>query len=64
MSDPALNAGSAANDKQTATRTVTIRSDRLTVAELLADRRLLRIEHNDEEYVLRLTKNNKLILTK
>jgi hemin uptake protein HemP len=32
--------------------------------ELLGARGLLRIEHEGETYVLRLTRNNRLILTK
>ena len=36
----------------------------ITARELLGDERLLRIEHNGEFYTLRLTRNNRLILTK
>jgi hemin uptake protein HemP len=36
----------------------------LSARHLLGDGRVLRIEHEGEIYTLRLTRNNKLILTK
>jgi len=36
----------------------------LAARELLGERGLLRIEHEGEVYTLRLTRNNRLILTK
>jgi hemin uptake protein HemP len=42
-----------------ATPTRTVRS-----SDLLGDARVLRIEHNGEIYVLRITRNGRLILTK
>jgi len=39
-------------------------SDLVRSRELLGDRRYLTIEHNGECYQLRITSNNKLILTK
>jgi len=36
----------------------------LAARELLGERGLLRIEHEGEIYTLRLTRNNRLILTK
>lgn len=37
---------------------------RLNLKELLEDSRELIIEHNDQDYILRITRQNKLILTK
>jgi hemin uptake protein HemP len=38
--------------------------DLVNSRELLGDRRYLTIKHNGERYQLRITSNNKLILTK
>ena len=38
--------------------------DRISSRKLLGNRRHLTIEHNGESYQLRITSNNKLILTK
>ncbi len=48
----------------TAERQVSVQADRVSATTLLGERRLLRIAHNGEEYVLRITRNEKLILTK
>jgi hemin uptake protein HemP len=45
-------------------RTITISGDRLESKELFADQRELLISHGDDTYRLRLTFQNKLILTK
>lgn len=64
MSDTVSTASSTTGSNGAADRTVAVQSGRINAAELLGELRLLRIEHNGEEYVLRITRNNKLILTK
>lgn len=39
-------------------------SPTFNIKELFRDNREVRLQHGDDEYRLRLTKNNKLILTK
>lgn len=63
MSDPAL----AENPRQSSPSTsASVNSDprRLSSQELFMGTRELTILHNDQTYLLRLTKQNKLILTK
>ncbi|MGQ7843671.1 hemin uptake protein HemP [Granulosicoccus sp. 3-233] len=64
MSDPVSNASSPTGEIEVEERTVIVKSGRIHAPELLGDLRLLLIEHNGEDYVLRVTKNNKLLLTK
>jgi hemin uptake protein HemP len=45
-------------------RTITVSGDRLESKDLFADQRELFISHGDDTYRLRLTFQNKLILTK
>lgn len=45
-------------------RMVPVTSNTVTTLELLAESRVLTIRHNNEPYQLRITSNNKLILTK
>ncbi|WP_371424248.1 hemin uptake protein HemP [Tardiphaga sp.] len=54
----------AAHTKPSAGRNVVVNGDRLDSKELFADQRELLITHGDETYRLRLTFQNKLILTK
>lgn len=51
-------------DERRGPRDTTAASSVITSRELLGKRRQLRILHNDEQYTLRITANNKLILTK
>jgi hemin uptake protein HemP len=41
-----------------------VKERRISARELLGNERILRIEHNGEVYTLRLTRNDRLILTK
>lgn len=45
-------------------RTIDIDDDKIQSALLLGNKKELIIEHNDEDYRLRITGNGKLILTK
>lgn len=54
----------AAHAKSAAERNVVVNGDRMDSKELFADQRELLITHGDETYRLRLTFQNKLILTK
>jgi hemin uptake protein HemP len=49
----------AMSGRETGTATQTVRA-----CDLLGERGVVRIEHEGEFYVLRLTRNNRLILTK
>lgn len=52
-------------DTKTQQQTISRSSRReITAAELIGDSKELTIIHNDERYVIRITANNKLILTK
>ncbi|QUS41334.1 hemin uptake protein HemP [Tardiphaga alba] len=51
-------------DKPSAGRNVAVNGDRMDSKELFADQRELLITHGDDTYRLRLTFQNKLILTK
>lgn len=54
----------ASDDARTSPRTITVIGDRIRSRELFASRRQITIEHGDDLYSLRLTAQNKLILTK
>ena len=56
-------AGSAASPSA-ATRTLTMRGSRIDSRELFAAEREIIIAHGEDSYRLRLTSQNKLILTK
>jgi hemin uptake protein HemP len=43
---------------------IPVRDDCVRSEDLMGQRTVLRIQHGDEHYILRLTKANKLILTK
>jgi hemin uptake protein HemP len=61
------NSGEAAGHAQNpaaATRTLTMRGSRIDSRELFAAEREIIIAHGEESYRLRLTSQNKLILTK
>ena len=64
MSDTVSTASSTTGSDGAEDRTVTVQSGRISASDLLGELRLLRIEHNGSDYVLRITRNNKLILTK
>ena len=57
-------ASSSASDGSAEGDSATPPSLLLTSKALLGDRRELRIEHEGSEYILRATRNGKLILTK
>ncbi|MFT4119519.1 hemin uptake protein HemP [Bradyrhizobium sp.] len=57
-------AAGPAGSPSAATRTVTVRGSRIDSRELFATERELIIAHGEEAYRLRLTSQNKLILTK
>ena len=52
------------DDERSASRTITVIGDRISSRELFASGRQITIEHGSEIYSLRLTSQNKLILTK
>lgn len=54
----------AADIKAQAQRSIFVNGDRMDSKELFADQRELLITHGDDTYRLRLTFQNKLILTK
>jgi hemin uptake protein HemP len=54
----------AAQAKSIAGRSVVVNGDRMDSKDLFADQRELLITHGDDTYRLRLTFQNKLILTK
>jgi hemin uptake protein HemP len=54
----------ASDDDRSAPRTITVVGDRISSRELFASGRQITIEHGAEHYSLRLTAQNKLILTK
>lgn len=56
--------GVSAATKSTAIRSVSVNGDRMDSKDLFADQRELLITHGDDTYRLRLTFQNKLILTK
>jgi hemin uptake protein HemP len=61
------NGGGAAGPAQSSsatTRTLTIRGSRIDSGELFAHEREIIIAHGEDAYRLRLTSQNKLILTK
>lgn len=55
---------SAAGTKAPAQRSIFVNGDRMDSKELFADQRELLITHGEDTYRLRLTFQNKLILTK
>ncbi|WP_063694035.1 hemin uptake protein HemP [Bradyrhizobium stylosanthis] len=64
---PGDNGGDAAGPTQSpsaATRTLTMRGSRIDSRELFAHEREIIIAHGEDSYRLRLTSQNKLILTK
>ncbi|WP_232995211.1 hemin uptake protein HemP [Bradyrhizobium sp. KB893862 SZCCT0404] len=64
---PGDNGGDAAGPAQSpsaATRTLTMRGSRIDSRELFAHEREIIIAHGEDSYRLRLTSQNKLILTK
>lgn len=60
LGDAATNAGNAA----AAARSVVVSGNRLDSRELFATEREIIIAHGEDNYRLRLTSQNKLILTK
>lgn len=64
MTTGSQDGSAAAHAKPSAGRVVAINGDRMDSKELFADQRELLITHGDDTYRLRLTFQNKLILTK
>jgi hemin uptake protein HemP len=64
MDTASHNGNAAAHVKATAGRSVSVNGDRLDSKDLFADQRELLITHGEDTYRLRLTFQNKLILTK
>jgi hemin uptake protein HemP len=62
--DKLANAGTPAENPSAATRSVAVNGNRIDSRELLSTEREIIIAHGDENYRLRLTSQNKLILTK
>jgi hemin uptake protein HemP len=62
--DKSTNARTHAENPSAATRSVAVSSNRIDSRELLSTEREIIIAHGDENYRLRLTSQNKLILTK
>jgi hemin uptake protein HemP len=55
---------SSNDDERSTSRTITVVADRISSRELFASGRQITIEHGSELYSLRVTAQNKLILTK
>ncbi|MDI1264666.1 MAG: hemin uptake protein HemP [bacterium] len=66
MSEPSGDklAGAQAVNPSAATRSVAVNGNRIESRELFAAEREIIITHGEERYRLRLTSQNKLILTK
>jgi hemin uptake protein HemP len=62
--DKRANAGTHAENPSAAMRSVVVNGNRIDSRELLSSEREIIIAHGDENYRLRLTSQNKLILTK
>jgi hemin uptake protein HemP len=62
--DELANAGAHAENPSAATRSVAVSGNRIDSRELFSHEREIIIAHGDENYRLRLTSQNKLILTK
>ncbi|WP_076861643.1 hemin uptake protein HemP [Bradyrhizobium mercantei] len=62
--DPISAAGKPAESTSDAAKTLVMRGNRLDSRELFAAEREIIIVHGEEHYRLRLTSQNKLILTK
>jgi hemin uptake protein HemP len=62
--DKLADAGTHAENPAAATRSVAVSGNRIDSRELLSNEREIIIGHGDENYRLRLTSQNKLILTK
>ncbi|WP_249133906.1 hemin uptake protein HemP [Bradyrhizobium japonicum] len=58
------SAAGPASSRSAATRTLTMRGSRIDSRELFAAEREIIIAHGEDAYRLRLTSQNKLILTK
>jgi hemin uptake protein HemP len=58
------DAGGQTENPSATTRTLTMRGSRIDSRELFAAEREIIIAHGEESYRLRLTSQNKLILTK
>lgn len=57
-------AGRTSDSRPSATRSVAVNGNRIESRELFATEREIIIAHGDDTYRLRLTSQNKLILTK
>ena len=62
--DPIGGAGAHAENPSAATRSLVVSGNRIDSRELFASEREIIIAHGAETYRLRLTSQNKLILTK
>jgi hemin uptake protein HemP len=62
--DKLADAGTHAENPSAATRSVGVNGNRIDSRELFSTEREIIIGHGDENYRLRLTSQNKLILTK
>ena len=63
-SGESADAGTRADNPSAATRSVAVYGNRIDSRELLSNEREIIIVHGDDSYRLRLTSQNKLILTK
>jgi hemin uptake protein HemP len=62
--DKFAGSGTQAENPSAATRSVSVSGNRIDSRELFSTEREIIIAHGDENYRLRLTSQNKLILTK
>jgi hemin uptake protein HemP len=62
--DKFAGSGAHAENPSAATRSVSVRGNRIDSRELFSSEREIIIAHGDDNYRLRLTSQNKLILTK
>jgi hemin uptake protein HemP len=62
--DKFAGSGAHAENPSAATRSVSVSGNRIDSRELFSTEREIIITHGDESYRLRLTSQNKLILTK
>lgn len=64
LSHDGIKIGTVAAGERARERSIVVSGDRLESKDLFADQRELFISHGDDTYRLRLTFQNKLILTK
>jgi hemin uptake protein HemP len=64
QNDPTSNHADATNETTVPTRSITVVAHKIDSRELFAGNREIIITHREDSYRLRLTAQNKLILTK